>query len=40
MACSWRARGQVKLQQAEQRVQILLSDSEDAKTTPFTPDAE
>ena len=34
------ARGQVKLQQAEQRVQILLSDSEDAKTTPFTPDAE
>ena len=26
--------------QAEQRVQILLSDSEDAKTTPFTPDAE
>ena len=29
--------GQVKL---EQRVQILLSDSEDAKTTPFTPDAE
>jgi exodeoxyribonuclease VII small subunit len=30
--------GQVKLQQAEQRVQ--LSDSEDAKTTPFTPDAE
>ncbi|MDU4485705.1 MAG: exodeoxyribonuclease VII small subunit, partial [Enterobacter sp.] len=21
-------------------VQILLSDSEDAKTTPFTPDAE
>ena len=32
--------GQVKLQQAEQRVQILLSDSEDAKTTPFTPDAE
>jgi exodeoxyribonuclease VII small subunit len=32
--------GQVKLQQAEQRVQILLSDSEDAAPTPFTPDAE
>ena len=32
--------GQVKLQQAEQRVQILLSDSEDAVPTPFTPDAE
>ncbi|HGU9823873.1 exodeoxyribonuclease VII small subunit [Enterobacter cancerogenus] len=32
--------GQVKLQQAEQRVQILLSDAEDAKPAPFTPDAE
>ena len=32
--------GQVKLQQAEQRVQILLSDSEEAPLTPFTPDAE
>lgn len=30
--------GQVKLQQAEQRVQILLSDSEDAAPEPFTPD--
>ncbi|WP_416821795.1 exodeoxyribonuclease VII small subunit, partial [Cronobacter sakazakii] len=32
--------GQVKLQQAEQRVQILLSQNEDAPLTPFTPDAE
>ncbi|MBJ3814800.1 exodeoxyribonuclease VII small subunit [Shimwellia pseudoproteus] len=32
--------GQVKLQQAEQRVQILLSENEDAPLTPFTPDAE
>lgn len=32
--------GQVKLQQAEQRVQILLSESEDAPLTPFKPDAE
>lgn len=32
--------GQVKLQQAEQRVQILLSDNDDAPLTPFTPDAE
>lgn len=32
--------GQVKLQQAEQRVQILLTNSEDAAPTPFTPDAE
>lgn len=32
--------GQVKLQQAEQRVQILLSDTEDAALTPFTPDNE
>ena len=27
-------------QKAEQRVQILLADSEDSPTTPFTPDAE
>ncbi|MBK4714584.1 MULTISPECIES: exodeoxyribonuclease VII small subunit [Tenebrionibacter/Tenebrionicola group] len=32
--------GQAKLQQAEQRVQILLSDSEEASLTPFTPDAQ
>ena len=32
--------GQSKLQQAEQRVQILLSDTEDAPLSPFTPDAE
>ena len=32
--------GQAKLQQAEQRVQILLSDNEDASLTPFTPDNE
>ena len=32
--------GQSKLQQAEQRVQILLADNEDAPLTPFTPDAE
>lgn len=32
--------GQVTLQQAEQRVQILLSDDEEAPLTPFTPDAE
>lgn len=32
--------GQVKLQQAEQRVQILLTENEDAPLTPFTPDAE
>lgn len=33
--------GQQKLQQAEQRVQILLNDSnDDAALTPFTPDAE
>ncbi|HFI5783587.1 TPA: exodeoxyribonuclease VII small subunit, partial [Escherichia coli] len=25
---------------AEQRVQILLSDNEDASLTPFTPDNE
>ena len=29
-----------ELQQAEQRVQILLSDNEDASLTPFTPDNE
>jgi exodeoxyribonuclease VII small subunit len=32
--------GQARLQQAEQRVQILLADSEDSPLTPFTPDAE
>jgi len=32
--------GQVKLQQAEQRVQILLSQNEDAPLSPFKPDAE
>lgn len=32
--------GQVKLQQAEQRVQILLSESEGAPLSPFQPDAE
>jgi exodeoxyribonuclease VII small subunit len=33
--------GQQKLQQAEQRVQILLNDpNDDAALTPFTPDAE
>ncbi len=32
--------GQVKLQQAEQRVQILLSDNDEAPLTPFTPDNE
>ena len=32
--------GQVKLQQAEQRVQILLSENEDAPLSPFKPDAE
>ncbi|BBQ85043.1 MULTISPECIES: exodeoxyribonuclease VII small subunit [Enterobacteriaceae] len=32
--------GQSKLQQAEQRVQILLADNEDSPLTPFTPDAE
>ncbi|ACX89021.1 MULTISPECIES: exodeoxyribonuclease VII small subunit [Pectobacterium] len=30
--------GQQKLQQAEQRVQILLSDDPDAPLSPFTPD--
>ena len=32
--------GQQKLQQAEQRVQILLSDDKNAELTPFTPDGE
>ncbi|KOC89910.1 exodeoxyribonuclease VII small subunit [Winslowiella iniecta] len=32
--------GQQKLQQAEQRVQILLSDDKDAELSPFTPDSE
>ncbi|QTF09510.1 exodeoxyribonuclease VII small subunit [Brenneria izadpanahii] len=32
--------GQQKLQQAEQRVQILLSDEPDAELSPFTPDSE
>ncbi|ATA24954.1 exodeoxyribonuclease VII small subunit [Brenneria goodwinii] len=32
--------GQQKLQQAEQRVQILLSDEPDAALSPFTPDSE
>lgn len=32
--------GQKKLQQAEQRVQILLNDDPDAPLAPFTPDNE
>lgn len=32
--------GQAKLQQAEQRVQILLADNENATLTPFKPDDE
>ncbi|MCB5307696.1 exodeoxyribonuclease VII small subunit [Yersinia massiliensis] len=32
--------GQQTLLQAEQRVQVLLSDDIDAPLTPFTPDAE
>jgi len=32
--------GQQTLQQAEQRVQILLSEDQEAPLTPFTPDAE
>lgn len=32
--------GQAKLQQAEQRVQILLADKDNASLTPFTPDNE
>ncbi|GDX06149.1 exodeoxyribonuclease VII small subunit [Buttiauxella sp. A111] len=32
--------GQVKLQKAEQRVQILLNDSEDAPLKPFTAENE
>lgn len=30
--------GQQKLQQAEQRVQILLNDDKNADLTPFTPE--
>ncbi|MFG1175633.1 exodeoxyribonuclease VII small subunit [Erwiniaceae bacterium CAU 1747] len=30
--------GQQTLQQAEQRVQILLSDDKNAELTPFTPE--
>lgn len=32
--------GQTQLQQAEQRVQILLSENSDAQLTPFNPDDE
>lgn len=32
--------GQARLQQAEQRVQLLLSDNEDAPLSPLNPDAE
>ncbi|MCV9879095.1 exodeoxyribonuclease VII small subunit [Brenneria izbisi] len=32
--------GQQTLQQAEQRVQILLSDEPDATLSPFSPDSE
>ncbi|MDY0924868.1 exodeoxyribonuclease VII small subunit [Enterobacter sp. CFBP8995] len=32
--------GQQTLQQAEQRVQILLSDEKDAALAPFTPENE
>ncbi|TCV94389.1 exodeoxyribonuclease VII small subunit [Biostraticola tofi] len=32
--------GQLTLQQAEQRVQILLNDGENAPLAPFTPDSE
>ncbi|VTT29257.1 exodeoxyribonuclease VII small subunit [Klebsiella pneumoniae] len=32
--------GQQTLQQAEQRVQILLSDDKNANLTPFTPENE
>lgn len=32
--------GQQTLLQAEQRVQVLLSDDADAPLVPFTPDAE
>ena len=32
--------GQQKLQPADQRVQLLLADNEDAPLTPLTPDAE
>ncbi|ACS86667.1 MULTISPECIES: exodeoxyribonuclease VII small subunit [Musicola] len=32
--------GQLKLQQAEQRVQILLNDDPESPLSPFTPDNE
>jgi len=32
--------GQQTLQQAEQRVQILLNDNQDAPLAPFMPDTE
>ena len=32
--------GQQKLQQAEQRVQMLNDSADDAALAPFTPDAE
>lgn len=32
--------GQQTLQQAEQRLQILLSDDKNAELTPFTPENE
>ncbi|MEM6160572.1 exodeoxyribonuclease VII small subunit [Erwinia sp. P6884] len=32
--------GQQKLQQAEQRVQILLNDDQEAGLAPFTPEKE
>nr|WP_024967252.1 exodeoxyribonuclease VII small subunit [Pantoea sp. IMH] len=32
--------GQQKLQQAEQRVQILLNDDKEAGLAPFTPEQE
>ncbi|MGM3174996.1 exodeoxyribonuclease VII small subunit [Dickeya lacustris] len=32
--------GQAKLQQAEQRVQILLNDTPESDLAPFTPDNE
>lgn len=32
--------GQQTLQQAEQRVQILLSDDKDAALAPFTPESD
>nr|VUD26729.1 exodeoxyribonuclease small subunit [Salmonella sp. NCTC 7297] len=39
-AYNWRVQGQAKLQQAEQRVQILLSDNEEASPEPFIADNE